>query len=84
MRDPKEITKRSAASIAKWRMEQILADDKSMPALKRFAMTQAIRKGGEVDEIAEMLYAMGIRLTVDSNNPEHKAWIDSSAVILEK
>lgn len=84
MRDPVEITRRSAASIAKWRMRTMLSEDKNMPALKRFAMQQAVQDGGGVDEIADMLYAMGMKLSIDKNNPEHKSWIDGRAVDLEK
>lgn len=83
MRDPVEITKGSAVNVATWRMKEILDSDKNMPALKRFAMQAAIQKGGGVEEIAEILYAMGLRLTIDRNNPEHKSWIDARVVCLE-
>ncbi len=82
-RESVEITRDSAASIAKWRMKEMLDNDKNIPALKRFAMQSAIHKGGGVDEIADMLYAMGIRLSIDKNNDEHKSWIEAGAVILE-
>ncbi len=84
MRSPVEINQRSAASIAKWRMQQIIDTDKSLSLLKKFAMEQAIKKGGGVDEIAEMLYGMGIRLSIDQNTPEHAEWISGGYVIVEK
>ncbi len=84
MRDSVEITKASAAYIAKWRMKEMIDSDKSMDMLKRFAMSKAIEKGGGVDEIADMLYSMGIRLSIDRNDPDHRAWIENKAVILEK
>ncbi len=89
MRDPVEITKKSAASIAKWRMQMLIDADKKLPAsrqmnmLKRFSMEQAILKGGPVDEIADMLYDLGIHLSIDKNNEEHASWIKANAVILE-
>ncbi len=83
MRSPVEITQRSAASIAKWRMQEIIDNDKSMPGLKRFAMQQAVKEGGAVDEIAEMLYTLGIRLSVDQNDETHAEWIKIRAVIPE-
>ncbi len=83
-RDPVEITQDSASHIAKWRMREMMKEDKNMDALKRFAMTKAVEKGGGVDEIANMLYSMGIRLTLDRNNAEHQSWIAANVVALEK
>ncbi len=80
MRKPVELTKESAASIAKWRMQQMILDP-ATPWLKRIALKSAISAGGGVDEVANILYAMGIRLTVDENNSEHKAWLDSGAAV---
>lgn len=83
-RDPVEITRDSAAHIAKWRMKEMLAADQNMPLLKRMAMQQAVQKGGGVDEIADMLYAMGIRLSIDRNDDDHRAWIEAKVVFTEK
>ncbi len=88
-RDPVEITKKSAASIAKWRMQMLLDEDDKLPSnkqmnmLKKFSMKQAILPGGPVDEIAAMLYDLGIHLSIDKNNEEHASWIKANAVILE-
>lgn len=90
MRQPAEITQESAASIAKWRMRELLEADKKllspqrMPMMKSFAMGQAIQADGGVDEIAKMLYALGIKLSIDKNNPDHKEWIRLGAVEIEQ
>ncbi len=90
MRSPVEITRDSAASIAKWRMKEMLKEDEKrppsqrMPLLKKMAMQSAIQKGGGVDEIAEMLYSLGMKLSIDQNDEDHKAWISTGAVFVEK
>ncbi len=81
-RDPAEITQDSAASIAKWRISELIEDDK-FDGLTKFAMQQAIKDGGGVDEIAEILYTLGLKIAVDKNNPEHQDWIKKRAVVLE-
>lgn len=84
MRDSVEITKASAAHIAKWRIKEILDQDKNMPLFKKMAMQSAIAKGGGVDEIADILYELGLKISIDKNNPDHKSWIDGKVVVLEK
>ncbi len=84
MRDPAEITQASAAYIAKWQIGQILKTDQSLTMMEQFAMQQAIQKNGAVDKIAKILYDAGLKITVDKNHGDHRAWIDAKAVILEK
>lgn len=84
MRNPAEITKESAAHIAKWRIKEILDEDKNMPLLERMAMQSAIQKGGGVDKIADILYDLGLRISVDQDSEEHAAWIKGGVVVLEK
>lgn len=79
-RNPVEITEESAASIAKWRIKEMI-DNGSMDFIKKMAMQSAIQKGGGVDEIARILYGMGLRLTVDKNNETHQKWIAARAVV---
>jgi len=83
MREPAEITKDSAAYIAKWRIRTILESDKSIGFVKKFAMEAAAKDGGGVDEIADVLYSLGLKLSIDMNNPVHKAWVEGRAVFLE-
>lgn len=84
MRSPVEISKASAANIAKWRIREIMADDKNMPLFRRMAMQSAVQDGGGVDEIAAILYDLGLRISIDQNNAEHAAWINGGVVALEK
>lgn len=75
-----EINKDSAVSLAKWRIKQVI-DDKSTSLLRRFALIQSMKPGGGVDEIAGMLYDMGIRLSIDANNEQHAQWIETGAAV---
>ena len=83
MRNPVEITMKSAASIAKWRIKEILSADQTISAMERFAMSSSMADGGGVDKIAKILYDLGLKITIDKNNPEHKAWIDNNSVRLD-
>ncbi len=89
-RDPAEITRRSAAHIAKYLIsEMIEADDKKpsrdrMPTLTNFALKAAIKDGGGIDEIAKILYDKGLYISIDKNSAEHKEWLDCGAAELEK
>lgn len=84
MRDPADITKRSAINVAKSRIEEILAEDQNMGTMARIAMKSAIQPGGGLYQIADMLYDMGLRISIDKNNPEHQDWLKIRAVELEK
>lgn len=75
-----EIDKASAVSLAKWRIQQVI-DDPTTGMLRRFALKTALKPGGGVDEIASMLYDMGIRLSIDSGNPVHAQWLANGAAI---
>lgn len=78
-RSPVEINQTSACSLAKWRIQQRLKG--KVGFMEQVMLQQAIKDGGAVDEIAQMLYDMGIRLSIDKDNPEHKAWLDQGAAI---
>ncbi len=84
MRNPAEISKKSAASIAKWRIKEVLETDKSIDPLTRIGMKQALMDGGGVDQIANILYDLGLKISVDRNNKEHADWIKDGAVEIEK
>lgn len=81
-RVPAEITKGSAAHIAKCRIQEMLDHDE-LDIIKRFALKSAIKDGGGVDEIATILWDLGLHMTVDTNNPTHQQWITDGAVVLE-
>ncbi len=91
MRDPAEITKKCAASIAKWRIGEMLAELERtsgtfdlQATLRKVALKTAVAPGGGIDEIADVLYGMGLKLTIDKNNPVHQKWIEGGAIILEE
>lgn len=79
-RKPAEISQESAAHIAKCRMQEMLKDP-AMPMMKRMGMQMGINSGA--DEIAEILYDMGVRLSIDLNDPAHAQWVKDESVILE-
>ncbi len=89
-RDPAEITRRSAAHIAKYLIgEMIEEDDKKprrdqMPTLTNFALKAAINDGGGIDEIAKILYDKGLFISIDKSNPEHAEWLQSGAAEVAK
>ncbi len=82
-REPIEITQASAVSIAKWRIKELLKTG-NIPMFQRLGMQASLAQGGGVDQIGEMLYSMGIRLSIDGNNPEHFEWIKQGSVVVEK
>ncbi len=85
-RDPVEINQTSAANLAKWRIGEMLKELEGKSSfnlqvtLRKVALNAALAPGGGIDEIATVLYGMGLRLTVDKNNPQHKFWIDNHQV----
>lgn len=84
-RDPVEINQASAEYLAKCRIKQMLADPNAkLDFIKRMALKASLEDDGPVDQIADMLWGMGLRMTVDKNNPDHKTWIETGVVFLEK
>lgn len=89
MRDPAEITRTSAVNIAKWRIQDMLDTDKSLSMMQAFALRTALADGGAIEQIADILYDCGLKITVDKNNPTHQDWLTpdekgDAAVYLEK
>lgn len=80
-RSPVEITQESAAWLAKQRLEQMLP---TLSAVKAFVVKQSIKDGGTIDEIAKILYELGLKITIDNNNEEHKQWVADGVVELDK
>lgn len=77
-----EITRESAAHIAKWKIKQILDQkDNGLSMMQKMAMGVALQDGGGVDQIAGILYGSKIHLALDINDPEHKSWLDSGAAV---
>ncbi len=82
MRRPAEITRDSAVGIAKWRIGD-LAKDPDVSMMQKFWMTSALAKGGVVEQIGNILYDLGLKLSIDQDNPEHAQWIKDGAVELD-
>lgn len=83
-RDSADITQASAANIAKYLIEEQMKDDPKMPMLTRITLQTAIQPGNGVDQIAEILYSMGLKISIDKNNPDHMDWVSGGAAELEK
>lgn len=81
-RSPAEITRIAAINIAKWKVAE-LCKQPGTPMLTRFALQTAL-KGDAVEQIADVLYGSGLKLTIDLNDPAHKSWLESGAVKLEE
>ncbi len=82
-RDSADITRRSAANIAKWRIKEMLKDkNNNLNMMQKAALNIALSDGGAIEQIADILYDAGMMLSVDRNNPEHQAWIEAGAVEL--
>lgn len=77
-REPCEIHKDSAKTLAKWHIENVVIPQSSFG--KRIILQAAIAKGGAVDEIVDMLDGMGIKLSIDKSNPQHKTWLENHNV----
>ena len=82
MRLDARITKTSAIHLGKERTKAIIADPKT-DAGRKFRLGMGLN-GGAVEELVEILFSMGLRVTVDKNSPDHQKWIASGAVALEK
>ncbi len=74
-RQSADITRKSAVNIAKWRIGDLLKTDASLGAMQKMALRMALSEGGAVEQIADILYDCGLKLSVDMNNPEHQSWI---------
>lgn len=83
-RESADITQASASNIAKYLIEEQVKNDRKMPTFTKMALQAAIQPGNAVDQIAEILYDMGLKISVDKNNNEHKEWLASGAAELEK
>ncbi len=83
MRKPAEITKGSAISIAKWRIGDMLKNDK-LNMIQKYTMGAALADGGGVDQIGNILYDLGLKLSIDTENPVHKSWLESGAVEIDE
>ncbi len=81
MRECVEITKESAAHVAKYFVKQQAQAETDF--LRKMAMTSAVQDDGAIDQIANLLYDMGIKLSIDKSNPEHARWLADGAAVAE-
>lgn len=82
MRSDARITKDSVIHLSKERIKAIIKDPKTA-GMERFTLSMGLNNGA-VEQIANMLFDMGLRITVDKNSADHQRWIASGAVTLEK
>ncbi len=82
MRSDARITRDSVVHLSKERINAMIKDP-ATPFLQKTTLGMGLRAGA-VEQIADMLFAMGLRITVDKNSPQHQQWIASGAVQLEK
>ena len=80
-RNPVEIDKKSAINIAKWRIGEKAKTEKDF--VTKMMLQTALQPGGGVEQIAEILYGMGVRLSIDRNDPDHASWLSTGAAVEE-
>ncbi len=74
MRDSVDITKKSAVNIAKWRISELLKTGR-FGVFESTALKMALANGGAVEQIADILYECGLKISVDKNDPDHQLWL---------
>lgn len=82
MRAPVEITKESAVYIAKYFVGEQAKKETNF--IRKFALNSSLEPGGGIDQIADMLYGLGIKLSIDKSNTDHVEWLRSGAAVEDK
>lgn len=81
MRESVEITKSSAIYVAKHFVGEATKDETDF--FRKLAMSSAVQPGGAIEQIADLLYEMGIKLSIDKSNPDHQQWLANGAAVAE-
>jgi hypothetical protein len=81
MRRPVEITQASAVHVVKCKIRELLKSP-GLNFFQRMPLEMALKDGGPVEQIAEMMWSEGLHMTVDLEDKKHKNWIENGVVEL--
>jgi hypothetical protein len=82
MKSPVPISKESAISLTKWRIQQMLTDGTTKLGLMERVALQGAINGNTLDRLYEQVYdVMGAAISLDAGDERHRQWLEAGSAV---